>query len=122
MKNLFKFKNNDFIGKCTFGSILCLIFNVISVFLFGAFCLLEFVNVFALSKELSQLTNVFYILSLVFCSLSFIITTLIVIQRKKRNIEKSAFSKVNGLIILNFVVSGYILFIYIFIFISSLIK
>ena len=41
---------------------------------------------------------------------------------KKRNIEKSAFSKVNGLIILNFVVSGYILFIYIFIFISSLIK
>ncbi len=108
-------KENSYYKQAT----LCLLFSVASVVLSGVAGVLGFVGVFALSKDLFLVMKIFFILSLVLCLLSFIISIIITLQCKK-NIK--VYSKIKTRVIISLGISSCIFLMFVIIFINIIVK
>jgi len=114
-------QNDNFISKRFFLSNLCLFFSITSFVLSGVAGLLGFVVIFTLSNDLLLLAKILFIVSLVLCLLSLIISVVIAFQCKKI-LKNNSHSKLKTRIITSLIISSYVFLMFLIIFVNIIAK
>ena len=114
-------ENNSYYNQKILWATLCLLFSVVSFVLSGVAGMVGFVGIFALSKDLFLVMEIFFIVSLVLCLLAFIIS-IVIIFRYKKILKNNLYSKVKTRVIISLIISSYILLMFLIIFIDMIAK